>query len=685
MSYRVCVDIGGTFTDLYLVDDDGEAQSFKAPTTPGRVVHGLFDVIKLAADFHDQSTAAFLGDIEQFVHGSTISTNAILEDEVARTALLTTEGFLDVLWLHPHKDKNPFEWIEYPDPYVPRALTYGITERVNAEGEVLTQLDEADVREALADLEQRGVEAVAVSFMFAQQNSTHERRVGELIEEISPDLEYSLSHEVNPVIREHRRTSSTAIDASLYGLVDDYLATLGDRLAERGYDGPLLIITANGGVMASEQVRASPIWTVDSGPTMLPVAARNATRRELSVDDVVALDMGGTSLDMCVVSDGEVPRDDQAEVGEGHVLGVEKVGVKSIGSGGGSIAWVDDGGLLNVGPDSAGADPGPVCYGRGNDEPTVTDAALALGYYDERYFLGGRMEVDRDAARAAVEERVADPLGVDTDEAAHAVYKTVTQNMVNGIKEVTVEQGIDPRKYVLSGGGGALGTFAVEIARELRMDDVVLPAEAGVVSSIGGLASDLRKDFVRSRFTTSDDFDREGVTRAVESLLADAESFYTSADIDPERRATSVYMDARYPHQVWELTVKIPLETVEDGDVDRLVKLFDRRHEQVHGFSMDEAVEFVKWRVEANGERPDVIPAEREAAADPDPSDARYDTRQASFGGDSRESPAYVAEQLDPGHTVSGPAFVDADNTTIVLPPDAELTVTGYGNYHVVP
>lgn len=684
MTFRLCVDVGGTFTDLYLRDGNGNADAFKAQTTPGDFTAGLFDVLGKATDEYSMTVEELLAQTERFVHGTTVSTNAIIEDETAATALITTAGFLDVLWLRPDIQKDTYEWKEFPDPFIPRWLTYGVEERVTAEGEIETALDEDGVRDVIQRIRSEEIDAVAVSLLWSHANPAHERRIGDLIEELAPHLHYSLSHEVNPVIREHRRTSSTAIDAAVHDLVNAYLSRLSDELQSRGYDGSPLIITANGGVMDSGEVADRPIWTVDSGPTMLPVAARTVVGAELGKENVIALDMGGTSLDMCVVENGTIPRDAGAEVGDHYVLGIDKVGVASIGSGGGSIAWVDDGGLLHVGPESAGADPGPVCYGQGNDQPTVTDAALVLGYLNPEYFLGGDMTIDPDAAEAAIRERIGSPLGVDVIDAAYSVYGATVQNMVNGIRSVTIEQGIDPRNYVLSGGGGALGTFAVAVARELEIDEILLPREAGVVSAIGGLASDVRRDFVASEFTDSVQFDHYAVNGVLSDLESDASDFFDRAGIPPDDRSLSFYVDARYPQQIAELEVDLPFDRVGEGDEKRLVKRFHGVHEATFGYTMeDEDVEFLKWRAEASGTADQGVVLSAEGPTGGSFDAAQYSKRKAYFDGSTALAPAYRSDRLPVMSSIEGPAFIDDENMTIVLPPGSEATVTDAANYHI--
>lgn len=687
MSYQISIDIGGTFTDLYLYDDRGTVSSVKVPTTTSNLTDGLVNAIRSAAEEEGVSTNELLSATERLIHGTTVSTNAIIENDVSETALICTAGFEDTLWFRDGGKEKPYDWdIDYPDPYIPRSLTFGAEERVNAEGDIVSPLDEDQVREIAADIRDSDVEAVAVSLLWSHSNPTHEEQVGEILEEVAPDIHYSLSHEVNPIIREYPRTSATALDASLYELVSNYFSTLTSTLEEEGYADEPLIITSNGGVMDTDEISRTPIWTVDSGPTMFPGGAHSFTETELDQNNVITLDMGGTSLDMSVVKNGDVPRTREATVGNDYMLGIDKVEVKSIGSGGGSIAWVDDGGFLHVGPQSAGAEPGPACYMRGSEEPTLTDAALVLGYLNEDYFLGGDMEIDKGAARQAIEEKIASNLGIDVMEAAYSIYATANQNMVNGIEEVTIERGVDPRNYILSGGGGALGMHAVSIARELQIDDILLPRGAGVISAVGGLVSDIRRDFSASCYTNQSDFDHETVNDILSSLKVQAADFFERANIAEEDRSISFYTQARYPHQVWEIEIEVPFEQIDKGDEEVLAKRFNKAHENTYGFKTDENVEFLNWRIEAEATSgtDEVIQASVPESIENGQSEA-HSEREAYFNQQSVDAPSYRADSLAPGTSVQGPAFVDADNTTLVLPPESKLRITDLGNYHIKP
>lgn len=687
MSYQMSCDIGGTFTDLIVRTDDGSTQAFKSSTTPDDLSRGLFDAFEKAAAAYELTLEELLDNTARVVHGTTVATNAILEDNLPETALLCTEGFRDVLTLREGGKEDPYDpHVPYPDPYVPRKHTFGVTERIDATGTIETELDEAQCRSVLQEIRGLDIDAVAVSLLWSHTNPEHEQQIADLLEEELPEVSYSLSSDVCPIIREYRRTSATAINASLQTVVDAYLDQLSERFNTYGYDGQLFVMTANGGVMNVEEVRRFPIWIVDAGPTMLPTAAQKVVRAEAAPSNVLALDMGGTSLDMGLITEGDISRSREATVGNDYMLGIEKVEINSVGSGGGSIAWVDSGGLLHVGPESAGATPGPACYGRGGTRPTVTDAALVLGYLNEAYFLGGTMDLDLEMAREAIDEHVATPLDIDVPDAAHAIYVTANQDMVNGIKKNTIEHGIDPRNYVICGGGGAIGMHIAAIARELRIDDIYLPADAGVISSLGGLHSEIRRDFSESYYTDTENFDKGGVEETLSNLDQQVTAFFDRAEISEVNRSVSYVVEARYPNQIWEL--EIPVPDRESLNVSTLLSTFHDTHESVYGYMMDDQpIEFLNWRAQAtvaDGSHADAATTTAGGSASASTGATTPSSNRPAFFGEAyQDTPAYLADELGRGASIDGPAFVDAPETTIVVPPRSSLTVTPNGNYRL--
>ncbi|MGE3849752.1 MAG: hydantoinase/oxoprolinase family protein, partial [Gammaproteobacteria bacterium] len=447
MRLRISIDTGGTFTDAVVADERGILAIGKALTDPERNFVGVRDAIDDAARQLGRDRAALLGATDLFIYGTTRATNAIVTGGTARIAMLLTAGFPDILVYRQGGKLNPHQLdIDYPEPYVPRRLTFEIPERIDAEGGIVTPLDETRVVDILDTLRAERVEAIAVCLLWSIVNPAHEARVGALIEQYLPDVPYTLSHALNPVLREYPRASSAAIDASLKPLMQSQLVMLRDELAAAGYDGDMLVSASVGGVMHVSDMIERPIYMVKSGPAMAPIAGRAYAALEDLGGDAVVVDTGGTTFDVGLVRDGRIAYARETWLGEmytGHLLGMGSVDVRSVGAGGGSIAWLDGGGLLRVGPHSAGSRPGPACYGQGGTEPTVTDAALTLGYLNPAAFLGGRMPLDTGAALAALRP-LATRLGRSTMETAQAVMTIANQTKVKAIQDKTVRECLDP-------------------------------------------------------------------------------------------------------------------------------------------------------------------------------------------------------------------------------------------------
>ncbi|HYB23922.1 MAG TPA: hydantoinase/oxoprolinase family protein, partial [Solirubrobacteraceae bacterium] len=518
---RITCDIGGTFTDVVVSDADGRLTVAKALTEPEHLFAGLRAALALAAEQLDEPLAQLLGRAPLFIFSTTQATNAILEQTTARTALLCTEGFPDILVRREGGSLRPYDYSRpFPEPYVPRRLTFEIPERIDADGSVVRALDEGAARARLAEAAALDVQAVSVCLLWSIANPEHELALGALIEQELPGVPYSLSHRVNPIVREYRRASGTSIDASLKPLMQLHLPEISSGLRAEGFAGELLAASSAGGVVPMQELIDSPLWSVRSGPSLAPVAARTVASAETGAGDVIVCDTGGTSFDVSLVRDGDLVFTGETWLGEpfaGHLTGLSSVDVRSIGAGGGSIAWVDPGGLLRVGPESARADPGPACYGRGGTRPTVTDAALALGYIDPERFLGGAMRLDPGAAESAL-AGLATALGIAAREAAHAVLQVANERMIAAIHELTVNEGVDPRESTLVAGGGAAGLTILPIARELGCREVLIPRAAGVLSAFGGQHSDIVRELSAPHVTSSEDFDAAGVAATLGAL-----------------------------------------------------------------------------------------------------------------------------------------------------------------------
>ncbi len=688
MTFRIGIDTGGTFTDVVIGDETGILSVGKALTTREQISRGILEGLTVAAAPLGLDLRALLEQTAVFIYGSTRATNAILEGKTARTALLVTAGFPDILVRREGGKTNPWDYSsDYPDPYVPRHLTFEIPERITAEGAIYQPLDEGVVQSVLERLERLRVEAIAVSLLWSIANPAHELRVGRLIEERLPGVLYTLSHLVNPILREYRRTSSAAIDASLKPLMQAHLRDMEADLRKAGLAGELLPAVSLGGVMHIEDVIARPIHMVRSGPSLAPLLGQVVGAAETGASEVIVCDTGGTSFDVSLVRDSRPVFSRDTWLGPrytGHLTGLSSVDARSIGAGGGSIASIDTGGLLCVGPESAGADPGPACYGRGGTRPTVTDAALVLGYLDAEYFNAGRMRLDEVAARNAV-ARLAGDLRKSIEDTAAGIMTVAGEHMVAAIKEITINEGVDPRESLLLAGGGAAGLNIVPIARELGCARVLVPRMAGALSACGAQFTDIVSEFGTSQPTISSAFDHAAVGRAIEGLNQSSDRFIAGLHARGiERFRTEYFVEARYLYQVWEL--EIPLAGPEfrgPDDVARAVSAFHAAHDSIFAVSeADQAVEFLHWKVRVTGEleRPPLPRLALRVGAVPAPS-RRARAYFPATG--SVEIPVYRGESLMPGDQIAGPALIVEPTTTIVLYPESVSTVTPFNNHMI--
>jgi N-methylhydantoinase A len=682
MKLRFAVDTGGTFTDLMVSDHEGALSMHKAPTVPADPIAGVIDCLKVAADAAGQSLRDYLRNGDVLVHGTTHAINAIVTGTTARTAFLTTAGHPDVLVLREGGRMEPFNFtIPYPEPYVPRALTFEVPERIAVDGSVKTPLDEIAVLDTLEKLRELEVEAVAVALLWSVVNPAHEIAIGKMIEEHLPGIPYTLSHRINPSIREFRRASSTCIDASLKPVMGAYMGGLDRRLREAGFEGRVLVVTSQGGVMDAATVARAPVHLINSGPSMAPVAAKAYTRAA-EHETLIVGDTGGTTFDVSLVRKGRIPHTRETWLGQpyrSHMTGMSSVDVKSIGAGGGSIAGVGAGGLLHVGPKSAGAAPGPVCYGRGGKQPTVTDAAVALGFIDDHFFLGGKMSLDKSAAVEAIRQFVAEPLGCSVDAAAAAIMELATEHMVQAIMDITVNQGIDPRNAIFVAGGGAAGLNCVAIGRRLGCKKIVVTETGAALAASGALISDLSAQFQAMHHTRTDRFDTAGVNSVLERLKQQCNAFAAG----PGEGATAVSIswstEARYADQAWEIEVPLRAEQFNDENiVDAFVDDFHQMHQDIFAVSDPRAqIETVTWNAEVHCRIGDGEPGRL-------PLDARspiLGSRPVRFvGTDWLEAQIYRLESVGKQMQIAGPAIVESDFTSIVIDPGATAWRDEYGN-----
>lgn len=679
--YRIAVDTGGTFTDVVVGSNAGEMAVGKALTTYDRVFTGFEASVRRAAESVGWSGDEVLRNADVIVYGTTHATNAVLTGKVARTALLTTSGFADTLLLREGGRRDAFDSrAAYPPPYIPRHLTFEINERISAEGDVLVALDDDEVRGVLRGLADEGIEAIAVSFLWSIINDAHERRLGELIREILPGVPYTLSHAANPTIREYRRSSAAAIDASLKPLMADHLGNLRSDLVAFGFAGDLLVVTSEGAVLDVVDVLDRPVLLLNSGPSMAPlVGAAAAPDRET----VVVCDMGGTTFDVSLVEKGVVRHTREAWLGEpfvGHLTGLSSVAVTSIGAGGGSIAWIDSGGLLRVGPQSARSTPGPAAYGRGGEEPTVTDACVALGYLDTEGFEGG-FTLDREAAVRAIDSRIAGPLKMDTMQAAQAILDVSANHMATATRQASLEQGVDPRGALIVAGGGAGAMVAAVIGRLLETDTILIPSTAGVLAAYGAHRAPIATEFLSPLHNDTRHFNVSSAVVAVTELGEKAAAFAERFTAVSSGAEVTYFVDARYPGQAWDLRVYLGAAPNAADDAAHVIeRAFHEEHDRRNG-THDAAsrVEIITWGVRVEIPRPERLKAPAPAAG----TSEVHRVDPIVFGGQSHDTKRYRGVTLEPGDTIVGPAVIDQPTTTIVVPPEWDATLDSRSNIYL--
>ena len=670
--YRIGIDIGGTFTDLAVVDPaSGTSRVFKALSTPSDPLQGILEAVGVACEALGCSARELIGSCSRVVHGTTIGTNAVIQRDGPRMGLLATRGFRDVSEFMKGGRPDTFNLhLERPRPLVPRHRRLGVGGRIDLRGREVEALDEADVRAAARGFDAEGVEAVAVAFLWSQLNPAHERRTREILAAELPGVPVVISSDILPQIREWDRTSATILSAYALPALSGYLSGLKAFLHGNGLGRELLVIQCDGGCAPAERVLRRAARSLGSGPAAAPAAAVHAVSEFRSARDIdiLSADMGGTSFDVCLIRKGRPSLTRHHEI-EGMPIGFMAADIVSIGAGGGSIAWIDPGGALQVGPRSAGSTPGPACYGRGGEEPTVTDCFVVLGLVDPDAFAGGRMTLDASAAAGAIGERVARPLALSVVEAAHAILRIADFKMVRALSTVSVERGVDPRRLVLVGGGGAGGVVMGRLAEEAGIARVVLPRVAGGYSAFGMTVVDLVFDYVRAMPCDSSTVDTEAVARVFSELEARAIEDMRAAGVEPGEVTFQRFCDASYRGQAHEVIV--PLEPSDGADAAALRAPFDREHRRIYGFDMPgDRVVFYHWRLNAAAateppRRGGPRTAESGAARGP----ARSRPVHFEAGGEALRVPVHDGPELVRGDVVPGPAVIREPTTSVTVFP----------------
>ncbi len=668
--YRIAVDVGGTFTDVVAVDETGRVTFTKAASTPQDQSIGVLDGLIALAEELGMDRADLLAKTDRVVHGMTVATNALLERKGAKVGLLTTEGHRDVLEMREGLKPERYNMrLPREEPLVPRHLRFGVRERMRADGKVETKLDMASLEKAIQGLKRAKVGAVAVCYLHSYRDDKHERATRKALEKLLPGVYVSLSSEVLPKIKEYERISTTVVNAYVGPLIARYLGRLEGRLADAGYKGPVLIMQSHGGVAPIEETIRVAAGTVLSGPAGGLAGARRVAEM-LKAPDLVPFDMGGTSSDISLIVNGKALLAVDKAIAQ-EKIALPSLDITTLGAGGGSIARVDGGGLLKVGPQSAGADPGPACYGNGGTFATVTDASIVLGYLDPDAFMGGKAALDRKSAEVVL-SRLGDELGIDAIRAAEGVHRVVNTQMAEGIRLATVRRGVDPRRFALLGFGGAAGLQVTELARLINIKRVIVPRVASVLSAWGMLATELRFEAIRSHIDEMATLD----VAALRALYGDLETKgrermagWTDGPIESKLSA-----EMRYGEQVYEIDV--PLDGIDLSGpnlAEKLKRAFEARHEELYTYYLDDQDPvLINARVTTIGTLP--APPDEPKASKGKP--AKSTGSRKVYLGKWMDAKAYPFGELASGQVIKGPAVIESATTTVLLRPGDTATTT---------
>lgn len=683
---RVGVDIGGTFTDIVVVAQNGVCLTKKVSSTPPNFAVGIANGLGELLTEHDLSPQ----DVLEIIHATTVATNAIIEHKGAKTALLTTRGFRDVLEFRRGRIPDLYNLFYIPPtPLVERRLRLEVDERIGAKGEVVVPLNEASVVAAVDRLRRDGVEAVAVVLLHSYKNPSHEQRIGEILRDHLPGIHLSISADVLPEIREYERTSTTVINAYIGPLVKAYFASLQEQLSVMGISARLLTMQSNGGIMSAEETRERPVAIVESGPAAGVIGAHRVAQRA-GFNNVIAFDMGGTTAKASMIENGEFSRSTETEVGggpslasrlirgRGYALNFPVLDIAEVGAGGGSLAWLDRGTFLKVGPRSAGAVPGPVCYGAGGEDPTVTDANVVLGFINPNSLAGGAIKVRTDLAENAINERVASPLGLTLLDAARGIYTVANESMIRAIKAISTQRGRDPRDFALLAFGGSGPIHAVELARALEMKTVIVPPSPGLLSAVGLLEANMEYHCVQTYLASTIDLDPSSVSAVFQELESRARKVLTRDAAAAGTHAISRFADLRYVGQTYELTIPVPAGAVTRQGLAELSEAFGQEHERTYGHRAGlEPTEIVNLRLIAQAQvgKP-VNGSQQVASKNPRPPD-----RRVYFGSDDglMAAPVLTRSQLS-AESRQGPLIVEEYDTTTVVPPGCGIRLDDWNN-----
>ena len=682
-SYRLGIDVGGTFTDFVLVDQDGQVTEAKTPSTPDEPGEAIEIGLDDLAEKVSISVSDLLANCHLLIHGTTVAINTLIQLRGARTGLICTEGFRDTLEIRLGYRDERYDFRYGPPPIlVPRYLRLPVRERVDKNGDIMIPLVEDDVYKAVETFKKEGVESVATCLLWSFYEPAHERRIGEIVRAEMPDAYVSLSVDVNPQIREYDRVSTTVLNAYIGPRLSTYLEQTEEFLKGFGYEGEIRWVQSNGGVAASDVIRTRAVLALNSGPAAAP-AASLFIGRKLDYDNLITIDMGGTSFDASLIDHGVPDVRGTTDVHR-YRLAVPMININTIGAGGGSIAWLDHG-ILRVGPQSAEAVPGPACYMRGGEQPTVTDADVVLGYLNPTAMLGGSFPIDSSLAEKSIEAHVAQPLGMDVPQAALGIFEIVNRNMSNAMSAISLERGYDPRDFVMVAAGGQGAVHSGELARELSISTIIIPKLASTFCAFGALASDLRHDYKRSFAFRLTELDAGQLSTIFEEMEHTAHADLTLEGVEPDDMVTTRRLEMRYVGQIYEVPVDVSDLSLLNGDgaVPELLERLHQQHEKEYTYRHEAgAGEIINATVTALGRLPPIRLPQLDTVGS-DPSAAQTGERPMLFReyDEYRNLPVYDGTKLEPGNVVPGPAVVEEVNTTIVVIPGFELELTPLNAY----
>jgi N-methylhydantoinase A len=686
MSLRIGIDVGGTFTDFLVTREDQEPRIYKVLSTPADPSIGLMNGLEAIADDAGMSLTALAKSVETIVHGTTVTTNAVLTSTGAKTGLLTTDGVRDALEMRRGVREEQYNnrYTNVP-PLVPRYLRFPVRGRLNYCGEQLEPLNIDDVRAATRLFKDENIQAVAVCFMNSFANAEHEQQAADLVRKELPGAYLTVSSDLLPSIRFYDRVSTTVLNSYVGPKLSSYLDRLMSRLKEIEFAGVLLLMQSNGGVMAPEVAYHGPARTLLSGPAAGPRAGLGYVRLH-DHNNCITVDMGGTSFDAALVQDGTPTVVTEGEINR-YRIALPMLDIVTIGAGGGSVGWIDEGGLLRMGPQSAGADPGPACYAKGGELPTCTDADLLLGYLDPDFFAGGKIRLDKAAAERAIDQHVARPLGLPVEQAAAGMYRVINTNMAQGVREISIKRGLDPREFPMVAAGGAGPLHACMICQELEIPLFIVPRESSIFCAAGMLMSDLQHDFVNSFVSVFDRIDWTALNLLVADMARAGSDLLSEESIPEDKRRFSAFLDCRYVKQYHEVSFPVALDTLRTGEAGTIAETFHVEHQRMYGYSLEDEgtpIELINVRLRAVG-----VTDKPSYATEP------YDGKDASAAlkGErpiyvpeaqaARFVPVYDGHQTSHGNHLAGPALIEQVNTTLLLSADYDCVCDQHGSFLV--